>query len=106
MFDGLIGQSYQTAPDNLFPESSGLHDTVSDIVARASFSPTPWLDLTYRTRLDKTSFNTRMADATISLGTDKLRLTGGYLYTTFDPFYFYDTPQPIPTDLGLFRTAQ
>ena len=33
--------------------ASGLHDTVSDIVARASFSPTRWLDVTYRTRLDK-----------------------------------------------------
>ncbi len=103
LFDGLIGQSYQTAQDNLFPESSGLHDTVSDVVARVSFSPSPWLDLTYRTRLDKTSFNTRMADATISLGTDRLRLTGGYLYTTFDPFYFYDTPQPIPTTSGYFE---
>ena len=55
-FDGLVGQSYQAGVDNLFPESSGLHDQVSDIVARASFSPTPWLDMTYRTRLDKESF--------------------------------------------------
>ena len=35
-----------------FPEASGLHDQVSDVVARASFSPTSWLNLTYRTRLD------------------------------------------------------
>ncbi len=53
-FDGLVGQSYRTNQDNLFPEASGLHDTVSDIVARATFAPTQWLDLTYRTRLDKT----------------------------------------------------
>ena len=102
LLDGLVGQSYQTARDNLFPASSGLHDTVSDIVARATFSPTRWLDLTYRTRLDKQSLNTRMADATFAVGTDKLRLTGGYLYTTFDPFYFYDTPQPLPTTSGYF----
>jgi LPS-assembly protein len=103
VFDGLVGQSYQTGPDNMFPESSGLHDTVSDIVARASFSPTQWLDVTYRTRLDRQSLNTRLADASISVGTDKFRLTGGYLYTTFDPFYFYDTPRPVPTTSGYYQ---
>ena len=41
LFDGLVGQSYQTGTDNMFPVASGLHDSVSDIVARASFSPTP-----------------------------------------------------------------
>ncbi len=102
LLDTLIGQSYQVGTDNMFPVSSGLHDTVSDIVARATFSPAPWLDLTYRTRLDKQSFNTRMADATMSVGTDKLRLSGGYLYTTFDPFYFYDNPQPLPPTSGYF----
>ena len=35
-FDGLIGQSYRTNVDNLFPEASGLHDQVSDVVARAT----------------------------------------------------------------------
>ena len=62
-FDGLIGQSYRTAKDNLFPEESGLHDQVSDVVARASFAPTQWLDLTYRTRLDQATLATRMIDA-------------------------------------------
>ena len=62
-FDGLIGQSYRTTKDNLFPESSGLHDQVSDVVARASFAPTSWLNLTYRTRLDHKTLATRMADA-------------------------------------------
>ncbi len=103
VLDGLVGQSYQTGTDNLFPSSSGLHDSVSDVVARASFSPTPWLAVTYRTRFDKQSFNTRMADASMSVGTDKFRLTGGYLYTTFDPYFFYDNPQPLPTASGFFQ---
>ena len=47
-----------------------------------------------------------MADATVSVGTDKFRLTGGYLYTTFDPFYFYDTPAAAADDVGLFRATQ
>ncbi|MGD0429689.1 MAG: LPS assembly protein LptD [Acetobacteraceae bacterium] len=96
LLDAFIGQSYQTATDNLFPALSGLHDPVSDIVARVSFTPSKWLDLTYRTRLDKDTLTTRMIDATAATGTDKFRLTGGYLYTTFDPYYFYDAPLPPP----------
>ena len=103
VIDGLVGQSYQAGVDNLFPASSGLHDQVSDIVARASFSPTPWLAMTYRTRLDKESLATNMADASTSIGTDKFRLSGGYLYSTFDPYYFYDTPQPIPASSGYLQ---
>ena len=96
MLDWFIGQSYQTATNSLFPALSGLHDPISDIVARVSFSPSKWLDLNYRTRLDKDTLTTRMIDATAASGTDKFRLTGGYLYTTFDPYYFYDAPLPPP----------
>jgi LPS-assembly protein len=102
VIDGLVGQSYQTGVDNMFPVASGLHNSVSDVVARASFSPTPWLSMTYRTRLDRQSFETRMADASMSVGTDKFRLSGGYLYSTFDPYYFYDNPLPLPSTSGYF----
>ncbi len=94
--DGLIGQSFRTAPDPVFPSGSGLHDTVSDIVGRLSFSPTGWLDLTYRTRLDHRTLATRMAEATAAVGGPRLQVTGGYLYTTFDPYYYYDQAQPPP----------
>jgi LPS-assembly protein len=95
-FDGLIGQSYRTTQDNLFPEASGLHDTVSDIVARATFAPTKWLDLTYHTRLDKTDLATRYADAVASAGVPRLRVTAGYIYTTYNPYTFYDQAPPPP----------
>jgi LPS-assembly protein len=95
-FDGLIGQSYRTTQDNLFPEASGLHDTVSDVVARATFAPTQWLDLTYHTRLDKTDLATRYADAVASVGEPKFRVTGGYIYTTFNPYTYYDQVPPPP----------
>ncbi len=95
-FDSLIGQSYQPAKDNNFPAASGLHDQVSDVVARASLSPTPWLDLTYRTRLDKSDLATRFADATSAVGNSALRVTAGYIYTTFDPYTLYDQPPPPP----------
>jgi LPS-assembly protein len=95
-FDGLIGQSYRTNQDNLFPAGSGLHDEVSDIVARATFVPTQWLDLTYRTRLDKSGLATRYADAVASAGVPKFRVSAGYIYTTYNPYTYYDQPPPPP----------
>ena len=96
-FDGLVGQSYRTTKDNLFPVGSGLNNEVSDIVARGTFAPAQWLDLTYRTRLDKSTLQTRFADAVASAGIPKLRLSAGYIYTTFNPFTYYDqAPPPAP----------
>ncbi|MFL5255481.1 MAG: LPS-assembly protein LptD [Rhodopila sp.] len=95
-FDGLIGQSYRTNKDNVFPEASGLHNQVSDIVARATVAPTEWLDLTYRTRLSSTGLANRFSDAVATAGVPKLRLSVGYIYTTFNPYYYYDQPPPPP----------
>lgn len=103
VLDGLVGQSYQTARNPLFPKGSGLRDQVSDIVARASVSPARWLDLSYRTRLDKESLQIRMADATASVGTDRFRVSGGYLYSTFDPYFFYSTAPPPAATSAFFR---
>jgi LPS-assembly protein len=95
-FDGLVGQSYRTNKDNVFPEASGLHDEVSDVVARGTFAPTTWLDITYRTRLDKSSLATHYAEAISTVGVDRFRLSGGYIYTNFDPYTFYDQRPPPP----------
>jgi LPS-assembly protein len=73
-----------------------LHDQVSDIVARGTFAPTRWLDVTYRTRLDKNSLATHFADAVASVGVEKLRLSGGYIYTNFNPYTYFDQPAPPP----------
>ncbi|MDE2514464.1 MAG: LPS-assembly protein LptD [Rhodospirillales bacterium] len=94
--DGLIGQSYQPTPNNVMPVGSGLHGTVSDVVGRLSFTPTPWLDLTYRTRLDHKSLATRFADATAAVGNSRFQVTGGYIYTTTNPFSLYDQAYPPP----------
>lgn len=95
-FDGLIGQSYRTYKDNLFPQSSGLHNQVSDIVARGTFAPTKWLDLTYRTRLDAKTGATRMSDAIASIGTSRFRLSGGYTYSQFNSYSYYQQAAPPP----------
>ena len=95
-FDGLVGQSYRTNKDDLFPVASGLHNQVSDIVARATFAPTKWLDFTYRTRLDSETLATHFSDAIATVGVDKFRVTGGYIYTNFNPYTYYDQPAPPP----------
>lgn len=93
VFDALIGQSYREhASDALFLPESGLQGTVSDIVARAYFAPSNWIDFTARTRLDHSNFDIRYADATTAFGPTAFKLNLGYLYSSTDPFYALDTP--------------
>ena len=90
--DGLVGQSFRTRKDDTFPVGSGLERRASDIVARTTVSPAPWLDLTGRTRLDNRSFNVRFADAIGSVGTPLLRVSAGYIYSATNPYFLYDQP--------------
>lgn len=91
-FDGLVGQSYRFHKDDTFPVGSGLERKLSDIVARVTFIPASWLDVTYRTRVDPNTGHTRMADAIASAGVPILRLTGGYIYDSVDPYNLYLNP--------------
>jgi LPS-assembly protein len=95
-FDSLIGQSYRTNKNSAVPIWSGLRDQVSDVVARTSFAPTDWLNLTYRTRLDHRDLTVRMADALATVGVPKFSVNAGYIYTTYDPYTLYNQPPPPP----------
>jgi LPS-assembly protein len=101
-FDGLIGQSYRTERNPDFLPGSGLEGHVSDIVARATLAPTDWLDLSYRTRFDKDNLKTKFADALASVGVPKLRITAGYIYSTFNPYNYYEQAPPPPVSSGFF----
>jgi LPS-assembly protein len=101
-FDGLIGQSYRTNVDNQFTVASGLHDQVSDIVARATLAPTSWLNLTYRTRLDHKNLATRFADALATVGVPAFSINAGYIYTTNNPYTLFDQPPPPPAGSSFF----
>ena len=93
---GLIGQSYAFHKNDLYPRGLGLSQNASDVVARATVTPKPWLNLTYRTRLSHHSLGVKMIDATASFGTNRLRFTGGYLYSTTNPYYLYTQAGPPP----------
>jgi LPS-assembly protein len=92
VLDGLIGQSYRAHKDNNYLPDSGLTGNVSDIVARATLAPVSWFNLSYRTRLSHEDLGARMIDATATVGTPRLNLSGGYLYTNTNPYALYDTP--------------
>jgi len=104
-FDGMFGQSYRTYKDDLFPTQTGLRNQVSDYVGRGTFSPTTWLDLTYRTRLDAKSGATRMADSTASVGNRRFRVTTGYSYSNVNPSSYYVQAPPPPAG-SLYYTAR
>ncbi len=102
-FEGVVGQSYRTTKSLIFPVESGLRDEVSDIVMRGTFTPNKYLDLTYRTRLDKRNMATRMAEATTSFGTREFRVSTGYFYSTTNPYSYYDQPAPPPAGNDYYR---
>ncbi len=92
LLDGIAGQSYRFHKDSVYLPLSGLTDNASDIVARATFAPAPYFNLTYRTRLNHTDFGARMIDATATAGTPKLNFTTGYLYANTNPYVLYNQP--------------
>jgi LPS-assembly protein len=92
--DGLIGQSYRSHAEDTFAPDSGLTGNISDIVARLTYTPTSWLDLVYRTRLNHNGFQDQYTDTFVSAGVPALRVTAGYLYSKVDPYYYYDGSPP------------
>ena len=89
--DALVGESYQEHVDQNQIMNSGLQTHASDIVSRISFVPASWLDLTARGRFDHNSGQVHFADGLVSVGTNLLRVTGGYIYNQHDLYYFYDS---------------
>ena len=97
VLDGQIGQSYSTEAARYLPPKSGLNTTTSDIVGHVSFTPSQYLDLTYRTRLDKSTYQTRLADLVATAGAPALSVNVGYLRTSTNPYALYDLPQATPS---------
>jgi LPS-assembly protein len=90
--DGLLGQSYSLEKGTDYLPDSGLTDNVSDIVGRFIIAPTPYFNLTYRTRLSHDDLGARMIDATANAGTHLLSGSVGYFYENTNPYVLYDTP--------------
>lgn len=76
----FIGQSYRFRVNNTFGIGSGLRDHFSDFVGRVRISPSHYLDLLYRFRLDKKKFRARRSELRMLAGPDYLRLGIDYLF--------------------------
>jgi LPS-assembly protein len=95
--DGLVGQSYRVQNEaDIFPPKSGLNNHVSDVVARVSYSPSSWVDVTSRWRFNNQNFNVDFADAVATVGHPIFRLNAGYIYSNVDPYYLFQAPGPPP----------
>jgi LPS-assembly protein len=75
----LIGQSYRAQPNPFLPPGSGAEDRFSDIVGRVVLSPSSYLDLIYRFRLDKSTFANRSQEVSVSAGPANLRVGATFL---------------------------
>ena len=97
--DTLVGQSYREHPDDtfgpVFGPATGLDRRVSDVVARATYTPGPFFDITARTRIDHRNGDVHLAEAISSVGVPVFRVSGGYIYTSYNPYYSLDTPPEV-----------
>ncbi len=101
--EGLIGASYEEHIDNnLFPVIQPFNgfeagDHLSDVVARASFVPNTWFDLTARTRVDHDNGDIRFIDAIASAGQKVFRINAGFIYSANNPYYVYLSNFNLPS---------
>jgi len=81
----LVGQSYHVTDDNTFQVGSGLEDNFSDYVGRLKVSPGAHLNLLYRTRIGKDSFDFKR---------NEIALNGKYSVVNYSADYvFFDKQQ-------------
>ena len=69
--------------------------SVSDIVSRVSFTPSPWFDLTGAERFDHNNLRHPLRRRHRHRpATGLSAVNAGYIYTAYDPYLLYDTPPP------------
>src|SRR5437016_13243608 len=75
----LIGHSYRAQNNPFLAPGSGASQRLSDVVGRVVLSPSSYLDLIYRFRLDKSTLSNRTQEVGLSAGPQNLRLGLNYL---------------------------
>jgi LPS-assembly protein len=76
----LIGQSYRAQSNPFLPPGSGAAQRLSDVVGRFVASPSSYLDLIYRFRLDKTNLRQSTQEIGLSAGPQNLRIGANYFF--------------------------
>ena len=75
----LIGQSLRAETNPFLPPASGAAQRLSDVVGRVVLSPSSYLDVIYRFRLDKSSLSNRTQEVGLNVGPENLRVGLNYL---------------------------
>jgi LPS-assembly protein len=78
-WETLVGQSYRTERNSIFQPGSGLDERLSDVVGRVVLTPTPFLDVAYRFRLDKNDLAARRQEIGMKAGPDSLRVGASFI---------------------------
>lgn len=100
----VVGQSYRFRKSSPFPSGSGLEDQLSDIVASLQITPTPFIDLLYKTRFDHDSFRARRTELSTVIGPPALRLDLDYVF--FDRTSVFGDREEVTAGLSSQITDQ
>jgi LPS-assembly protein len=76
----LFGQSYRLRDDDTYPRNAGLDDNFSDYVGRVLVSPSKYLDVIYKARLDKDNFQFRRMELGAGIGPRAFRVAANYIF--------------------------
>ena len=76
----FIGQSYRLRDDATYAAYSGHEDKISDIVGRVKVSPSSFLDVLYRYRLDKNNMELNRSETELSVGPKSTRFSLSHLF--------------------------
>ena len=98
--DGLIGESVRDHVDQNMMPGTGLAGHASDVLTRVSFVPSSWLDVVVRNRFDHTNGDVTFADGIVSTGVKLFRVGLGYIYSSTNPYYYYDNDYRIPAQIS------
>lgn len=76
----FIAQSYKFSKDESFAEGINEDSNFTDYVGRIYAAPSEYLDLTYRFRMDKDTFDMSYSELGTSFGPDMIRAYVSYIY--------------------------
>ena len=85
----FIAQSYEKDINSSFVENLNQSNTshFSDLVGRINAEPNQYLDLNYRFRLDKKTFETKYSELGASVGPEFLKLHTSYIFLQGNSYY-------------------
>ena len=75
-----VGQTYRMRESSAFALNSGLEGQLSDVVASVAVQPQRYVDLLYRTRLDKENFAPRRNEVGAAVGPSTFKVSGTYAF--------------------------